>query len=87
MALQPFLGPWPDFFLRFLIFYAVGRTPWNRDQPIARPLPAHRTSQTQNKRIQTSIPQVGFEPANPVFEPSKTVRALDYVTTVIGSIK
>jgi hypothetical protein len=29
-------------FISFLIFYTVGRTPWTGDQPVARPLPAHR---------------------------------------------
>jgi hypothetical protein len=47
MALQPFVGPWP--FFSFLIFYTVGRIPWTEDPPVARPLPAHRTAQTQNK--------------------------------------
>jgi hypothetical protein len=28
-------------------FYTVGRTPWTGDQPVARPLHAHRTTQTQ----------------------------------------
>jgi hypothetical protein len=28
----------------------VGRTPWTGDQPVARPLPTHRTTRTQNKR-------------------------------------
>jgi hypothetical protein len=37
-------------FFSFLILYTVGRTPWTRDQPVARPLPTHRTTQTQNKR-------------------------------------
>jgi hypothetical protein len=32
------------------------------------PLPAHRTAQIQIKRAQVSMPQVGFEPAFPVFE-------------------
>jgi hypothetical protein len=27
-----------------------GRTPWTGDQPVARPLPTHRTTLTQNKR-------------------------------------
>jgi preprotein translocase subunit SecG len=53
------------------------------DQPVARPLPAHRTKQTRNKRTQTSMPQIGFEPAIPVFERAKTVHALDRATTVI----
>jgi hypothetical protein len=44
-------------------FYAVGGTPCTGDQPVARPLPAHRTTQTQIKRKQISMPQVGFEPS------------------------
>jgi hypothetical protein len=35
-------------FLSFLILYTVGRTPWMGDQAVARPLPAHRTTQIQN---------------------------------------
>jgi hypothetical protein len=31
-------------------FYTVGRIPWTGDKPVARPLPAHRTTQIQNKR-------------------------------------
>jgi hypothetical protein len=54
MALQPLLDL--DRFFSFLIFYTVGRTPWMGDQPVARPLPTHRTTQTQNKRTQTSMP-------------------------------
>jgi hypothetical protein len=34
----------------FLILYTVGRTPWTGDQPVARRLPTHRTTQTHNKR-------------------------------------
>jgi hypothetical protein len=37
-------------FLSFLILYTVGRTPWTGDQPVARPVPTHRTPQTRNKR-------------------------------------
>jgi hypothetical protein len=36
-------------FFSFLILYTVGRTPWTGDHPVARPLLAHRTTQTQNK--------------------------------------
>jgi hypothetical protein len=43
-------------FFSFLILYTVGRTPWTRDQPIARPLLTRITTQTQNKRTQTSMP-------------------------------
>jgi hypothetical protein len=51
---------------------------------MARPLPACKTAQTHNRRTQTSMPLVGFEPMIPVLESSKTVHALDYVATVIG---
>jgi hypothetical protein len=48
MALQPIVGPWP--LLQFRNhFYTVGKIPWTSDRPIARPLPKHRTTQTQNK--------------------------------------
>jgi hypothetical protein len=39
-----------DRFCNFLILYIVGRTPWTRDQPVARPLPTQRATQTQDKR-------------------------------------
>jgi hypothetical protein len=35
-------------------FFTDGRTSWTSDQPVARPLSKHRTTQTQNKRIHTS---------------------------------
>jgi hypothetical protein len=54
------------------------------DHPVARPLPAHGTAQTQNKRTQTFMPQRGFEPTIPVFERAKTVHGLDCAGTVIG---
>jgi hypothetical protein len=49
-VLQPSVGPWPLLQFRNL-FYTDARTPWMSDQLVARPLPAHRTTQTQNKRI------------------------------------
>jgi hypothetical protein len=61
------------------------RTPWTGDQLVARPLREHRTAQTQNKRTQTSMPRVGFEPTTPVFKRAKTVHAFDRAVTVIGS--
>jgi hypothetical protein len=70
-------------FLQILNAYADGRTPWTVDQPIARPLPTHRTTQTQNKGIQTSMLRVGFEPMSPEFRQTKTVHALDGVLSVI----
>jgi hypothetical protein len=64
--------------LKFLYPKAAGRTPWTGDQPVARPLP----TQTQNKRTQTSMPQVGFEPTTPAFERAKSFHALDRAVTV-----
>jgi hypothetical protein len=54
------------------------------DQPVETPVRTHRTTQTQNKCTQTSMPRVGFESTTPVFERSKTVHALDRAATVIG---
>jgi hypothetical protein len=68
----------------FLIFYTVGMTPRTGDQSVARPLPAHRTAQTQNKRTQTSMPGVEFELTIPIFERGKTVHALDSAANVIN---
>jgi hypothetical protein len=50
------------------------------------PLPTHRTTQTQNKRTQTSLPPVRFEPTDSVLKRAKAVRALDRETTVIGNM-
>jgi hypothetical protein len=33
----------PSRIFSFLILYTDSRTPWTRDQPVARPLPTHRT--------------------------------------------
>jgi hypothetical protein len=41
-ALQPFFGPCPLF--QFLNLYIVGRTTWTGNQPVAKPLPKHRTT-------------------------------------------
>jgi hypothetical protein len=72
-------------FFSFLILYTAGRTPWVGDQPVARPLPTCRTTQTQNKRTQTSMPRVGFEPTTPVFDRAKMVHVLDRAATMIGT--
>jgi hypothetical protein len=82
MSLQPFVGPCPLF--NFLILYTVGRTPWMGDQSVARPLSTHRTTQRQNKRSQSPMPWLGFEPTILVFEGAKTVHALDGAPTVSG---
>jgi hypothetical protein len=85
-----FFSLWPyspldlGHFLSFLILYVVGRTHWTGDQLIARPLPSHRTTQTQNKGKQTSMPWVGFEPTTTVSERAKTAHTIDPAITVIG---
>jgi hypothetical protein len=84
MALQPFVVPSP--LLSFFILYTVGRTPWTGDQPVARPLPTQNKTQTQNKRTQTSMPHVGFEPTIPAFKREKTVHALHRAANVIAMI-
>jgi hypothetical protein len=52
MALQARSGPGPLFQFRNYVL-TDGTTPWASDQPVTRPLPKHRTTQTQNKRIHT----------------------------------
>jgi hypothetical protein len=78
----------PSLFFSFIIFffYTDGRTPWTRDQPVARPLNTHRTTQTQNKHTQTFMPWVGFALTIPELQRVKTVPALDRAVTVIGFI-
>jgi hypothetical protein len=60
----------------------VGRSPWTGISS-SRGRYLHSTTQTQNKRIQTPMPRVGFEPTIPVFERAKTVHVLDRAVTVI----
>jgi hypothetical protein len=47
---HPYIHPQPFVdlgrFFSFLMLYTVGRTPCTWDQPVARPLPTHRTTQT-----------------------------------------
>jgi hypothetical protein len=76
MALKSLSWGLTDFF-SFVTLYAVGRTPWTGVRPVARPLPTQRAAQTQNKRKQTPVAGVGFEPKTPVFERTKTVHALE----------
>jgi hypothetical protein len=82
MALQSF---GLSHFLRFLMIHTVGRTHRTGDQPVARLLPTHRTTQTQNKRTQASMRRVGFGHTIPVFRRAKTVHASDRAATVIDT--
>jgi hypothetical protein len=51
LALEP---PWAlASAFQFHDHFTDCRTPWTSDQLVARPLPKHRTTQTQNKHIHT----------------------------------
>jgi hypothetical protein len=81
IALQPL---WTlTAFFPFLNSYTVGRPPWTGDQPVKRPLPTCRTTQTKNKRTDIHASK-GFEPTIRAFERAKTVHTLDSAATVIG---
>jgi hypothetical protein len=73
-------------FFQFINLYTVGRTPWTGDQP-SQGRCLHTEQHKQNKRTQTSVPRLGFEPTIPVFERTKTVLVLDRAVTVIGIAK
>jgi hypothetical protein len=72
--------PWRLFY-SFLIILAVGRTPWVRNQPAAKPLHTQKNKNTE--LTQTSMPQVGFETTTPVFERAKTVPGSDRAAKLI----
>jgi hypothetical protein len=70
-------------FFSFLIFYTVGRTLSTGVSP-SQGRYLHTGQHKQNKRTQTSMSQMGFQPTIPVFERAKIVHALDRAATVIG---
>jgi hypothetical protein len=45
VAVQPL---WAPAVFQFPDLFTIGRTPWTSDQLVGRPLPKHRTTQTQN---------------------------------------
>jgi hypothetical protein len=65
---------------------SVGLLGWGIS-PVAKSPSTHRTTQTQNKLRQTSMPWVGFEPTIPVFERAAAFHALNRAATVIGMIQ
>jgi hypothetical protein len=74
LSLHSSADPWLDLG-RYFSLYTVGRTTWTEDQPVARSISTHRTTQTQNKRTQISMPRVGFERMTPLLELAKIVHA------------
>jgi hypothetical protein len=77
------VGPWPLLQFHNLLF-TDGKTPWTSDQPVARPLPTHRTIQTQINAHRHQCLWEGFESTIPAFERAKTVHALGRATAVIS---
>jgi hypothetical protein len=69
---SPLLGL--SHFFTFITLYIAGRTPWMGNQHVTKPLPTHRTARAKNKCIQTSMPQVGFEPTTLVFKGQRLFR-------------
>jgi hypothetical protein len=85
MALQPLVGPWPLLQFRNL-FYTVGRTPWKRDQLVARSLPTHRTTQYIIHAHNSDIHALsGIRTRDPKVRENEDNSCLDCVATVIGS--
>jgi hypothetical protein len=73
MALQHFVGPW--LLLQFRnLFYTDGRTPWTSDQPAARPLPTHRTTQNKRTDIHALSAIRTHDPSNRASEDSLCLR-------------
>jgi hypothetical protein len=87
IVLQPFGLALVALFL-FLIQYTINRTPLSQDQPVERSLLTQRTTQTQNKRTQTSMSQVWFEPSTLAFKWAKilVVYALEREASVISLV-
>jgi hypothetical protein len=70
-------------FSSFLTLYRVGRTPWTWISP-SQCLCLHTEQHKQNKRTQTSMPRVGFEPMTSTFGRPNTFRTLDLAGTLVG---
>jgi hypothetical protein len=72
-------------FFSFFILYTAERTLWKVDQPVARPLPTHRRTHTQNKRTQYRHPCLEWD-SNPrsVFGRTKTAHVSDRAATLNG---
>jgi hypothetical protein len=70
--------PWPLF-----QSLTIGRTPWTSDQLVARPLPKHRTAQTQYEHIYTpnihALSEIRtHDHSVPASEDSPCLRSLGY---------
>jgi hypothetical protein len=79
MALQHFVGPWSLLLLHRRYDSLDG------DQPVGRPLPAHRRTQTQNKRVHRHVLS-GIRTHNPSVRTSEDTLCLSCVFIVKGPI-
>jgi hypothetical protein len=70
------------------ILWARGRTPWTAGGggSACRKATTYTGQHEEKKRGQTLKPGVGFETTIPVFERTKTFRALDRAAAVIGIV-
>jgi hypothetical protein len=83
MALQSFVGPWLLF--QFLDPFTQSVGLLGRGISHSQGLYLNTGQHKQNKRTQTFMPRIEFEPTIPTVERAKTVLALDRVATVIGA--
>jgi hypothetical protein len=71
-------------FFSFLVLYTVGRTPCTGDQPVARPLPTHRTTHTIKPHNTDNHTLSGIRTHNPSIRASENSSSLDRAATVVG---
>jgi hypothetical protein len=65
-------------------FFTAGRAPDTSDHPVARPLPKHKRTQTQNKRTPNINAMSGIRIHDPIVRGIKAVHVLDGAATVTG---
>jgi hypothetical protein len=80
LALQSSWALASDF--QFRDTFTDGRIPWRSDQPLARPLPEHRTTQTQNKHIPNIHSLYGIRTHDPGFRASEDSTCHDRMSAV-----
>jgi hypothetical protein len=81
MAVQSFVWPWPLFQFLDPIHSWGGGTRWTGNQSRGKAA-TYTQDNTSNKRTETSMLRVAFEPTIPSFERAKKVHALDRAATV-----
>jgi hypothetical protein len=85
MALQLIARPWQFFFFLVSWFYTQSVGLLGKGISPEQGLYLHTRQHKQNTRIQTTIPQVGLQPTNTVFELAKKIHDLERAATAIGT--